>query len=191
MSYQAPDEWRLQVHGPHHAAPLGACGPLRAHAHRALRLVAVAGAWAAGLCLVVGSVALVAGAEPPAATHVTAAAGVHRLPPAGSRPPHGRRQARRIFEGTVQRTFAGAGDQVTGQFTVAARSRWELRWSYACSRAVPAGHLLIRESGSDGVTVSASGASGQGTVWAWTRSPSHYLVVIANCGWTIQVTGSR
>jgi hypothetical protein len=187
MSYQAPDPWQLPVRAPHHAAPLRGGRPLRLHAGRTLRLMAAAGAWAAGLCLVVGSVALVAGAAPAASTHVAAAAGVRSL--RSARGPGGRTAS--VAAGRVEQTFQGAGDQVTGQFTVAPRSRLELRWSYACSRPGPAGHLLIRESGSDGVTVAASGAAGQGSTWSYTRAAAHYLVVIANCGWTIRVSGSR
>ena len=59
---------------------------MRVHAHRALRLAGVAGAWAAGLCLVIGSVALVAETtQPTSATHVSTAAGVRHLR-AGSSP---------------------------------------------------------------------------------------------------------
>jgi hypothetical protein len=158
---------------------------MRARAHRALRLFVAAGTWAAGLCLVVGSVALVAETAGPAnQTHVATAAGVHHL------------RAGVLARGPAApatHTFRGTGNRTTGQFTVTPRARWELRWSYACPAVKPAGHLLIREggAGATGLSVSATGRAGSGSTSAYARAAAHYLVVIANCAWTIQVTGSR
>jgi hypothetical protein len=186
MTYQAPDGWQFPVHGTHHAAPFGNATRMRIHTRRALRLMAAAGAWAAGLCLVIGSVALVAETAGTGATHVTAAAGVagvHRpVPPA----PAG-------HDVPVTRIFAGTGNQTTGAFTVAPDRRWDLHWSYACPRRTPGGHLIIREGGAGnaGVTVSADGAAGAGSTWTYATTAAHYLVVLANCTWTIQVTGRR
>jgi hypothetical protein len=191
MSYQAPDGWRLPVRAPQHAT-FGGATPLRIHAHRALRLLAAAGAWAAGLCLVVGSVALVAETAGPAgATHVAPAAGIRRLPP-GRLPGDGAAR-RRGGEPRLAQTFAGTGNQTTGSFPVAPRSRYQLHWSYQCGRR-PRGHLLIRESGTAGVTVMAAGPAASGSTWAWAPAAGaarHYLVVIADCAWEIRVTGTR
>jgi hypothetical protein len=184
MSYPAPGGWQFPVSGSHHAAPRGHATPMRIHAHRALRLVAVAGAWAAGLCLVIGSVTLVAEtAEPTSTTHVSTAAGVHHLE-------NGRLTG---HAGPLTRTFRGTGDQTTRAFNVAPRHRWNLRWSYACAGRPAAGRLLIREgnAGNVGVSVSASGAAGAGSTWTYSRAAAHYLVVLTNCAWRIQVTGSR
>jgi hypothetical protein len=175
------------VHGPQHAAPpLRDVMPMRAHAQRALRLFIATGTWAAGLCLVVGSVALVAETTGPAnETHVATAAGEHPLRPGeltGNQGP-----------AALARTFQGTGNRTTSQFTVAPHRQWELHWSYACPAATPAGHLLIREGGAGnaGVSVSATGRAGAGSTSAYARAAAHYLVVIANCTWTIRVTGSR
>jgi hypothetical protein len=224
MSYHAPDGWRVPVHAPQHATAFGDSRPVRIHVHRVMRLLAAAAAWAAGLCLVTGSVALVAEAAGPAGTtHVTAAAGVHRLRPgstAGAGRPvargrtaqqHGqsaqRGQSAQHGPSTplgqpapaghpvrvVEQTFQGAGNQTTALFTVAPRSRWELQWSYTCARGAVPGRLLIREGGTgqDGISVAASGTAGQGSTWTYTTTAAHYLVVIADCGWTIRVTGIR
>jgi hypothetical protein len=214
MSYQAPDGWRLPARTPQHATAPGGSGigsgiggrgrgrdgggecagrgtPLRVHAHRALRLAATAGAWAAGLCLVVGLIALVAGtASPAGTTHVSPAAGIRRLPP-GRLP--GSDTGHRAGGGGAwpTRTFRGAGSATTGPFTVTPRSRYQLRWSYSCPAGLTRGHLLIRESGTAGVSVTAAGAAGSGSTWAWAPSAAHYLVVVANCAWVIQVTGAR
>jgi hypothetical protein len=184
MSYPAPDGWhQFPVSGSHHAAPLGAT-PARIHTRRALRLLTVAGAWAAGLCLVVGSITLVAeAAEPASATHVSTAAGVRHL--GNSKlASHAR---------PLTHTFRGTGNMTTGQFTVAPQRRWNLQWSYACAGRAPAGHLLIREGGAGnaGVSVTATGPAGTGSTWTYAHAAAHYLVVITNCTWTIRVTGSR
>ncbi|HEX5290743.1 MAG TPA: hypothetical protein VFX25_17920 [Streptosporangiaceae bacterium] len=191
MNYPAPDGWQFPqfpAHGSHHAAPSARPAPMRLHAHRALRLAGVAGAWAAGLCLVIGSVALVAETtQPTSTTHVSTAAGVRRL---GNGKPAG--HAAR--SGPLTRTFRGTGNRTTGQFTEAARHRWNLRWSYACPAGRPSGgRLLIREGGAGGtgVSVSAFGPAGAGSTWIYSRAAAHYLVVITNCAWTIKVTGSR
>ena len=187
MSYPAPDGWQFPVNGSHHAAPLGNATPMRIHTHRALRLLAVAGAWAAGLCLVIGSITLVAEtAVPASATHVSTAAGVRHL---GNKKLAG--HAGRAWP--LTRTFRGTGNRTTSQFTVAPHHRWNLRWSYTCPGRAPSGHLLIREgdAGNAGVSVSAAGAAGAGSTWTYAQAATHYLVVITNCTWTIRATGDR
>jgi len=190
MTYQAPNGWQIPVHGTHHAAPFSQPAPARLHTRRALRLVATAGTWAAGLCLVIGSIALVAeAAGPTSATHVSAAArvaGLHHAAPAG---PAGHGGAAT----PVTRTFTGTGNQTTSQFTVAPHSRWDLHWSYRCPARTAGGHLIIAEgsAGNDGVSVSADGAAGAGSSWTYSPGAAHYLVVLASCSWTIQVTGRR
>lgn len=189
MSYRAPDGWRLPVRAPQHGATAGGATPLRIHAHRALRLAWTAGAWAAGLCLVVGLIALVAGmASPAGTTHVAPAAGIHRLPPA---PVPGGDAGPRAGGGWLTRTFRGTGNATTGLFTVTPRSRYQLRWSFSCPARVPRGHLLIREGGTAAVSVTAAGTAGSGSMWAWAPTAGHYLVVIASCAWVIEVTGTR
>ena len=184
MTYPAPDGWQLPGHGPHHAAPLRHATPGRRQAHRALRLLAVAGGWAAGLCLVIGSVTLVAEtARPATATHVSTAAGVDDL---GNRKPA-------AHAGPLTRVFRGTGSQTTSQFTLTPGHRWNLRWSYACPGRAPSGHLLIRDDGAGnaGPSVSAAGAAGGGSTWIYAQAAAHELVVITNCTWTIRVTGNR
>ena len=184
MTYPAPDGWQLPGHGPHHAAPLRHATPGRRQAHRALRLLAVAGGWAAGLCLVIGSVTLVAEtARPATATHVSTAAGVDDL---GNRKPA-------AHAGPLTRVFRGTGSQTTSQFTLTPGHRWNLRWAYACPGRAPSGHLLIRDDGAGnaGPSVSAAGAAGGGSTWIYAQAAAHELVVITNCTWTIRVTGNR
>jgi hypothetical protein len=196
MTYQTPDGWRLPPRCPQHAAPFGSSTPLRMHTHRALRLFVTAGAWAAGLCLIVASVALVAKAAGPVrATHLTPAAGHYRIS-SGQLPGRAGNGGPSAPAGEalyVLRTFAGTGNRITSQFTVAANSRWELRWSYECTGQAPAGRLIIMEGNAahSGVSVDAAGAEGQGSTWAYSDAGTHYLVVTTNCAWTAKVLAHR
>jgi hypothetical protein len=197
MTYQAPDGWRMAPPPcPQHAAPF-ASAPVSVHVHRALRLFVTVGAWAAGLCLIVGSVALVAEAAGPSATMHEAAALGHYPQRAAQLSGHGRspaarRPARRWVPGDRLGTFAGIGSQTTGRFLVAAHSRWELQWSYTCTAAAPGGRLIIREgNGSGGVSVAATGAAGHGSTWTYSDLSAHYLVVLTSCVWAVEVVGRR
>ena len=190
MTFQAPSGWQFPAHGTHDAAPFGHSTPMRMHSRRALRLMVTAGTWAAGLCLVIGSIALVAEtAGPTSMTHVTTTAGVARANRTAPQAPAGNGAA----PVPVTRTFTGTGNQTTSQFTTAPHSRWELRWSYSCPGRAPAGHLIIREgdAGNDGVSVFADGPAGAGGSWTYSAAAAHYLVVLASCTWRIQVTGHR
>jgi hypothetical protein len=191
MTYQTPDGWQLPPRCPQHAAPFGSSGPLHLHAHRALRLFVTAGAWAAGLCLIIGSVALVAGSAGPAdATHVRAAAAR-----SGQLPGRGHQPRRRPpgSAGHLLGTFTGTGNRTTSQFSVAAHSRWELQWFYQCPARTPGGHLIIREGNAagNGVSVAAAGSSGHGSTWTYSSASSHFFVVTTNCAWTAKVLGHR
>jgi hypothetical protein len=179
MTYQTPDGWQLPPRCPQHAAPFGSSGPLHLRAHRALRLFVTAGAWAAGLCLIIGSVALVAGTAGPAhAAHLRPAAKSGQLPG---------------HAGHLLRTFTGTGSRTTSQFSVAAHSRWELQWLYRCPSRTPGGHLIIREGNAagNGVSVDAAGTSGRGSTWTYSSASDHFFVVTTNCTWTARVLGHR
>jgi hypothetical protein len=156
---------------------------MRLQAHRALRLFVTAGACAAGLCLIIGSVVLVANAAGSGkATHVSTAARRYRLrPEADSTQPGGADQ--------VLRTFAGIGDRTTPRFTVTAHSRWQLQWLYQCTPGEPGQDLIIREGDAvgSGISVSETGPSGRGSASAYSAVRTHYLVVITNCAWTARV----
>jgi hypothetical protein len=182
MTYQAPAGRRLAARCPQHAAPIGGSTAVRLHAHRALRLFVTAGAWAAGFCLIVALVALVAEAAGPArAAHVTTAGNYRPPSTAGSIPARG--------AGHVLRTFSGIGDRTTPPFSVAAHSHWKLQWLYQCVARAAGQRLIIREGDAtgSGISVSATGASGHGLASAYAAAPRHYLVVITNCAWTARV----
>ena len=177
MIYQTPDPWRLERRGPQHAAPFDTSAPLRRHGGRALRLIVTAGAWGAGLCLVIGLVAMVAqAAVPNHRAHSGSTADTITRPAA--------------YDGYIKR-FSGTG-RAYRYFQVAAHSRWELTWSYHCYAAGSRGHLVISEPGNRaGARVSAAGQVGHGTVWTYSDQRDHLLVIATDCTWNVLVAGHR
>jgi hypothetical protein len=178
MIYQTPDPWRLERRGPQHAAPFDSSAPLRRHGGRALRLIVTAGAWGAGLCLVIGLVAMVAqGAVPrhPARLSDAEAAG-------GS--------ASNTAFAQYTKRVSGIGPLLS-PFEIAAHSQWELRWSYRCA-AGRRGYLTISEPTlSTGVSVRATGPSARGVTWAFSDVTRHYLLIRGDCRWNVVVAGHR
>ena len=182
MIYQTSDRWRLERRGPQHAAPFDSSAPLRRHGGRALRLIVTAGAWGAGLCLVIGLVAMVAqGAVPSRPAHAG---------PNTDDVIHNKFRGE-AFAGYIKRFTSAKGLTQPAVFTVAARSRWELRWFYRCA-AGTRGYLTVSEPAiSSGVSIRASGAEGHGLTWAFSDASTHFLLVHGNCPWNITVTGRR
>jgi hypothetical protein len=192
MTYHTPHGWRVTAHGPLHAASAGSPATLRLRLrlHKALRLFVAAGAWGAGLCLIIASVALVAEASGSGSPdHVTATSRSYHLKQGG---PAGTPTARQPSRVTLAR-FADTGDTVTRAFRVASASRWQLSWSYRCAAGQPGGQLQIRQGGAagGGLIVSAAGRAARGSTWTYSTASTHYLVVTTGCAWTIEVVGHR
>jgi hypothetical protein len=192
MTYQTPHGWRVTARGPLHAASAGSPAylRLRLRLHKALRLFVAAGAWGAGLCLIIASVALVAEASGSGSPdHVTATSRAYHLKQGG---PADRQAPSQPIRVTLAR-FAGTGGTVTRAFRVASASRWQLTWSYHCAEAQPAGQLQIRQGGAagGGLIVSAAGRAARGSTWTYSTASTHYLVVTTGCAWTIEVAGHR
>jgi hypothetical protein len=145
-----------------------------------VRLLITAGAWGAGLCLVVGLVSLEAGRSGQVANLASAAHDRDGLVGSTATSPM---QARHIF--------TGSGDQTIGPFWIGRPSRWKLGWSYHCTAAGTAGHLSIREKGRSAVSVTASGPAGHGQTWTDGGAGQRSLAIRSNCAWTVGVTGSR
>jgi hypothetical protein len=178
MIYQTPEPWRLEHRGPLHAAPFDTSAPLRRHGGRALRLIVTAGAWGAGLCLVIGLVAMVAQADAP---H-------HPARPSTAADAGG--AARNTAYAQYIRRISGTGPALS-HFVVAGHSRWELRWSYRCA-ARSRGYLTISEPAtSTGVSVRAAGPAAHGITWAFSDATAHVLLIDSNCPWTVRVAGRR
>jgi hypothetical protein len=197
MTHRDSDQWRLPPRAPQHAVPVEFSRPLRGHAHRALRLFVIAGTWAAGLCLVIGSIVLVTAATghsrgQPAlamAGQTSLATGnASRLAVAGlaNRPEHGG------FD--VIARFSGHGDETTRQFRIRPHLRWELRWTYSCPAGMAAGQLIVEDAGStetNGASIDQTGISGAGATWLNSAVPRHSLVVISTCSWTMKAVQAR
>src|ERR1700722_9446130 len=180
MIYQTPDPWRLERRGPQHAAPFDTSAPLRRHGGRALRLIVTAGAWGAGVCLVIGLVAMVAQAAVP---H-------HPARPSTDADAGGGAAKNAAYVQYIKR-ISGTGLGGTS-FSMAAHSRWELTWSYHCHAAGSRGHLVISEPDNrTGARVSAVGQVGHGTVWTYSDYRDHLLVIASDCTWNVLVAGHR
>jgi hypothetical protein len=191
MINHTPDGWRLQRRGPQHAAPFGSSAPLHAHGVRALRLVVAAGAWGAGLCLIVGLVTMVARAAQPRAL-ASDTAGDSQRTSAGVDAGLNSGTLTGKTDYRVTRTFQGAGTHAIGPFAVAPHSPWQLDWSYRCARAAGRGRLLILDgSGADEVSVDAAGAAGSGSTWAYSTARRHDLMVFSSCAWVVTVIVQR
>src|SRR5690242_8019552 len=178
MIDHTPEGWGLQRRGPQHAAPLGSSASARFHTQRAARLLITAGAWGAGLCLVVGLVALEAGGS----GQVANLASAHDRDGLVRSTTTNVTQARHVYK--------GSGDHTVGPFRIGPHGRWRLGWSYRCTAAGMTGHLSIREKG-HAVSVTASGPSGRGQTWTDGGTGQHALTIRSNCRWTVRVAGPQ
>jgi hypothetical protein len=193
MIYQTRDDdrWRLERRGPQHAVPFDGSDPLRRHGRRALRLIVTAGAWGAGLCLVIGLVAMVAQATP------------SRPARAAERGVGDRSLASHSADGPITDTITSntAYDRYlkrfseTGpafrSFVVAGHSRWQLRWSYKCTAGTRGSLTITEPTISTGVRVQSAGTAARGVTWAFSDAATHYLLIRGSCPWTITVAGRR
>lgn len=193
MINHTPDRWRLQRRGPQHAAPFGSSArPLHVHGLRALRLMVAAGAWGAGLCLIIGLVSMTArGAQPSRQYYADAdGAGVRTTAGVDYGLNGGTLTGKTDYR--VTRTFRGAGTHDTGPFAVTPHSRWQLGWSYHCARAAGRGHLVILDgSGADELSLNAAGAAGSGSTWAYSPARRDDLMIFSNCAWVVTVIVQR
>ncbi len=186
-----------------HAAPFPSPRPVSLHARRALRLFVTAGTWAAGFCLVAGSIALVAatagrgndtGRDAAARSgRLANHAGLHDTGARLQARPAGRRPAYREIV-----TFTGDGDRITSRFRVKADARWQLRWSFRCPSGAERGQLTVADAALGvrgttalGAAVSQLGADGHGSTWRDPGRASHELVVLSSCSWTMKVVQAR
>ena len=181
MTHQAPSRWQPPRRNPQHGAAAGHAPPSpRDQVRRALRLIVTAGSCAAGLCLVVGLVALVAAVtkpQPSRPTNIAATAsgarGTTKLPyqppPAlvdAAHPDHGGRGPSLLHpapgaRAAVLAALAGSGNAVTPQFSISGIA-WRLSWSCRCGAARAGRQLIVRE-------VPAAGPAS--TIWTPAASP--------------------
>jgi hypothetical protein len=161
---------------PRHAARIMIASPsLSQRARRALRLFATVGAWAAGLCLVIASIVLVAAAGTPHRASISSAANTLRAPGAG-----------RASSGALAQ-FRGLGDASTRSFRIATARRWELLWTYTCRAG---GVFVVTAYGRGALarpSVDQSGLGGSGVTWLNPDGRTHSLVVSTTCSWSIKV----
>lgn len=207
MSYRDLEAGRGSAREPRHAAPPGISGPvlfrqwlqvpgpLPRKTHQALRLVGTAGMWAAGLCLVIGSIALVVSTGTHAPSRLTTTA-EHAEPGGSVRAPTVSARSPRERHGSASLTvagFSGRGDMTTRPFSVRPGSRWELRWSYSCPARPLGSQFIVADEDTAlgktalGPSISESGARGHGTTWLAPGGGDHHLMVISTCSWHMTV----
>jgi hypothetical protein len=209
MTRLAPNGRPRPPRAAQHAAPSYPSTPLRQQAGRALRLLAATGIRAAGLCAVVGAVAMVAAATgPPRATHpapqprqglagqraaessTTPATARARLAPAGPRPAPAASGARPSGARGGRDVFAGRGSRSTQPFSIGGNGTWTLVWSYSCRQLARSGSFVVREDdtrAADVVSVHETGTAGHGATWAYRDAGTHTLVIRSRCAWTLRV----
>jgi hypothetical protein len=176
-----------------HAAPtFGLSSPARAGAHRALRLFVTVGTWAAGLCLVIGSIVLVSSTSPRTLARI-AQAGSRSSGHTGERlAGHRSRLPSPLPAGEIA-AFAGRGDETTSQFALKSRAPWQIWWSYSCPAGVPVGQLIVEDAapGAVGASIDQAGDAGHGETSLTAGPGTHHLVVISNCSWQLKVMQPR
>jgi hypothetical protein len=228
MTYRDFGYGRAPARVPQHAAPSGVPAPslfsgrpgpsvpFRHRTRRALRFVATAGMWAAGLCLVIGSLALVvAAATPGHPRHFTSAEqglklehpspGTLRAQGTDGSAAAGRRPDASPSSGTHDPTtasgsashvlamFTGRGSTITRHFQVSGSRGWAVHWSYACPARLNAGQFIVEDAEvvgrktRVGSGLEKNGPSGSGTTWLRPGPRNHYLVVVSSCSWTMRV----
>jgi hypothetical protein len=203
-TYHDSDGWPRPLRAPQHAAaPFGPSGPTRLQALRALRLVATAGLWAAGLCLVIGAIVLVVAQARPdrlAPLSATTPSRISSIEASAASPVAALPGRTKPVRGTAHRpvvrqlaAFSGHGDQTTRTFRTAASTSWQIGWSYTCAAAVRAGLFVVEDAGrrAVGASITESGEAGRGVTSLRSGSRAHHLIVISNCSWTMKVTQHR
>ena len=163
---------------------------------RALRLLMAAGITAAGLCLVIGAVALVAAAGgrsgdatvTPAAHQSPAQPSVLLDPVARDRHgAHGAIAMRPVP--LLGRT--GRESEITGRFRVGGTGTWQLSWSYDGCRGGRGAAFAVTDGSAAGLAVAGSGSAGHGVSRSRAEPGWHHLIIRSRCAWTIRVTGQH
>jgi hypothetical protein len=182
---------------------------------RALRLFVALGSCVAGLCLVVGLVALVAGGAPPTSAANVAATSTGPGQPLGSQGPApeprglvpaGQAAPSRHHGGgpALLRPAAGGakdvirtvrdhrGNGAIPRFSTSGRP-WRLDWAYQCQGSGGPGRLLVRDlvAAPARTILDVRGQAGRSLTRAYRAPGRHNLRVTSGCTWTIQVRGRR
>jgi hypothetical protein len=226
MIYRDFDSGRAPTRAPQHAAHFGVPArslfrrrprlsvAFRRRTRRTLRVVVTTGMWAAGLCLAIGSLALVVAAADPGHTHSltptaqqmrlahpnpgilhvgqgsgSGAAAAHpHASPSSQSPSSAGHTAMHVLA-----AFAGHGSAITRHFRVVGTHRFGVRWSYDCPPRRSGGQFIMREAdivagkSRVGPGIEETGTSGNGITWLTSAKRSHFLLVVSDCAWTMRV----
>jgi hypothetical protein len=146
-------------------------------AGRAVRLIFTLGGAAAGLCLVLGMVALVATIGNRGAVHSGTAG-------AGSRPGHSERAY--LTVGATIASYSGAG--LTHQFrkTIKVPDTWGISWAFRCQPGRTPGCTVADRTRST-VPVKDPASRGHGIRWDFHAPGNHQLLIISDCTWHVTI----
>src|SRR5215470_3586101 len=170
---------------PHHAGRTpGAVG-----FHRAVRLTLATGAAGAGVCMVLGLMALVIKLGPSGSSAPSAdmRGGITTAPHN-----HAERSGQHSGDAVIA-SFHGDHRSANASFRVPTPGAWGLSWTFSCENG-GAGRLMVRENkaaSGRGLEIDASGRSGQGTTWQALDRGRYSLAIMSDCSWTVQVVGPR
>lgn len=204
MRYRDSDALFLPARVPEHAAPVRflrrrsssrqprVARRIRRLTRQVLRFFVTALAWATGLGLVIGSIVLIA----------TVTAPRHAVPPGSALRPGDQDSVPQLVAHApitaapgyrVLDAFSGDGDRTTGYFSVKARRRWQLRWTYRCAaQADEAQFTLLQADMGPGQPIISTTTedftrSGRGSAWLRATGHEYYLEVISACSWRVKV----
>lgn len=105
-------------------------------------------------------------------------------PTATSEAPKGTTKPAGKPAGTVLLSVKGSGTKTTQKF--AAKSDWDLRWSYDCSNFGTQGNFIATPTGSDFLTPVNQLGNRDSGVEHYHSGGTYYLEVISECDWTLK-----
>lgn len=148
------------------------------------------GTVAAGLCLVLGFVALIAtqDRENGAGSRVAESTASHDQPNGNV---FG--QADGLVAGHTIRLIRGDGTGRNATFSISRKGVWGLAWSFSCP-ARQHGTFVLNEDNTDSdydQQVDSSGPSGHGLIWSSGDSGDHYVTVDSGCSWSVRIVLPR
>lgn len=210
-AYCVPPRYR-----PEHAAPVFGGPPRRWRARRAIKLVVATTSWVLALCLVVGAIALVAGATAPGRLHANQSS-LNKLAVGGGDQATLRDPTRHTGPPSTRARHAPiATEQPTGQhvrhparqpivFTfhgtarwyyalklaslVQAR-RWQLNWSYSCPLNQVGGSFTVTETrvaAAQRIGFTATAPASHGVTPLKTNGSPPHLAVTSSCPWRVRL----
>lgn len=155
--------------------------------HRLLRLLLMAGGAAAGLCLVLGLVALMITIAPPRGARPAGEQATRGAGHGGA----GGNGAEFSVGQTITMLKGNGGDRHAAH--VDEQGVWGIAWRFRCPPGI-SGEFVVRDFGpkpADRVSITATGGHESGLWWDMRGPAIHNLQVMADCPWQARVVLPR